>query len=637
VSNLPKFLLQEAIALHQAGAVDQAAARYQSIINREPRNIDALFLLGVACFERKLFEEAADLLKKAVRIAPAHAAGHNLYGRTLIELGRTEEALKEFHRAFTAQPDLVDAYRNRAALLATLGRYEDAITTLDRALSAVPRSAELLNERGLALVAAGHHADAIECYDKAIAINPQIAILYANRGNAFAELKRHEDSVENFARAVALQPDFVDAQINLGNMLRKLLRFEEAIEHYDLAIASQPGLGLAYISRGMAQLELDRYADAKGSFDRALAAEPALAETEYAANILSSRAWANVGLDRHADALVDVAQADRIANGNGEVLLRTGHVQLLLGHWKEGLPKYEHRLDRVSAVAPELRQLPIPRWAGEARQNLILVTEQGLGDAINFACCIPELARKGFQITVLTRPVLAPLLASVAGVTRVATSTAELVGLPDACWLPLISVPNLLGMTVETVPARTPYLTIDAAAVSAWKTRLGTAGFKIGIGWQGNPTQGNDHGRSMPLAEFAALARLPDARLISLQKRPGSEQIGTASFRDRIETPLDENDLSAEALLDTAALIMNLDLVVTSDSMLAHLTGALNRPGYVALRKIPDWRWLVDRNDTPWYPSLRLFRQQNAGDWFQVFEAIEQAVLARLRGGTAAR
>ena len=188
-------------------------------------------------------------------------------------------------------------------------------------------------------------------------------------------------------------------------------------------------------------------------------------------------------------------------------------------------------------------------------------------------------------------------------------------------WQMLVSVPGVLGVTTETIPANVPYLAADAQRVSAWRAKLGP-GFKIGISWQGSPGFIHDRGRSIPLDAFAPLADLPEVRLISLQKRPGLEQIAKVPFRGRIEQVLDASDTGDEAFLETAALISSLDLIVSSDSMNAHLAGALGRPTYVALRKIPDWRWLLGRDDCPWYPTARLFRQATEGDWADVFRRI---------------
>ena len=244
------------------------------------------------------------------------------------------------------------------------------------------------------------------------------------------------------------------------------------------------------------------------------------------------------------------------------------------------------------------------------------------------------MAKAGNRVAIATQPAYGSMFANVAGIERVITDSNELATLGPLCWQMLVSVPGVLGVTPETIPASAPYLSADPQRSAVWRTRLGP-GFKIGISWQGSPTFIHDKGRSIPLAAFAPLAELPGVRLISLQKRPGVEQIRAVPFRERIEQVLDPSDTGEGAFLDTTALIANLDLIVASDSMNAHIAGALGRPTFVALRKIPDWRWLLGRDDCPWYPTARLFRQTSDGDWGDVFTRI--AVTAGEAAGWSAK
>src|SRR5262249_50742036 len=267
-----------------------------------------------------------------------------------------------------------------------------------------------------------------------------------------------------------------------------------------------------------------------------------------------------------------------------------------------------------------------PRWNGEPPDGnlLVLLTEQGRGDVIQFARFATELAKAGHRVAIATQPAYASMLASGAGIEPLTIYTYELAPLAPLRWQILASVAGCLGVSPEIIPASGPHMASDPERRVAWQKKLG-GGFKIGISWQGSPTFVHDRGRSIPLAAFAPLADVPDVRLISLQKRPGAEQIANVPFRGRIEQLLDASDTRESAFLDTVALVDTLDLVVTSDSMNAHLAGALGKPAFVALRKIPDWRWLTGRDDCPWYPSARLFRQTTDGDWQDVFRRIAVA------------
>jgi hypothetical protein len=325
-----------------------------------------------------------------------------------------------------------------------------------------------------------------------------------------------------------------------------------------------------------------------------------------------------------------------------------GLADLLHGRWLEGLRKYERRLDvpqfnvlhrrfltagsdidrRFALPQQAQERPPFPRWNGEPTgdQPILIETEQGIGDAIQFAGFVAHLIRSGRRVQLLTLPMLAPLLRSLIGVDAVIADAQAAAEPAPKHWLPLMSLPYVLKLPLDQVRFDVPYLSADPERVAQWRSRLGATGLRIGIAWQGNSENWLDAGRSLPLAAFEPIAAIPGVRLISLQKRPGAEQIGEVRFGDRVERIIDETDKSADALLETAAVIANLDLVVTSDSMIAHLAGALGCRTFVALRRIPDWRWLLDRDDSPFYPTVRLFRQHTEGDWAPVLARIADAV-----------
>jgi hypothetical protein len=305
-------------------------------------------------------------------------------------------------------------------------------------------------------------------------------------------------------------------------------------------------------------------------------------------------------------------------------------VQLLHGQWGEGWSNFESRLTAPSLdSARTFIPPPYPRWRGEPPDGglLVLFTEQGRGDVIQFARFATVLAAAGYRVAIATQPAYASIFTDFAGVERVVTDLDQLPARVPLRWQMLVSVTGLLGVTPDTLPASVPYLVPDRERVDAWRARLGP-GRKVGLSWQGSPTFVHDKGRSIPLAAFAPLAEIPDIRLISLQKRPGAEQIAEVPFGARIEQVLDASDTGEEAFRDTAALAASLDLIVASDSMNAHLAGALARPTCVALRRVPDWRWLLGRDDCPWYPTIRLFRQTAEGDWQDVFGRIATAIRA---------
>jgi len=608
--------------MHRRGAVAEAAARYSQVLSFDPKNVDALCLLGMAASQQKQFAQSVEVLRKAVKVAPRHAPAHNLLGAALKELGRAEEALKSFDRAISHQPDVMEPYVNRADLLMALNRPAEAVATYDRALAVRPNFFEGWCNRGVALEAMGRLEDAVASHDRALALRPDLVPAHANRGNALAALGRHDAAVESFDRALAANPDFAEIHLNRGNSLARLGRRDEALASYARALAIRPDLAEAEFGRGIVFRDRCRLAEAVACFDRAIA----LNRNPAVRGLLHShRAELLNLLGRFPEALADVQRCLEVAPDDDQALFAISLIELLHGRWSQAWPKYERRIALGVGVPPNYTAPPWRPWRGESPHGdlLVLRGEQGLGDHLLFSRFGAHLAKLGHRVALWTKPSLQPLLQTVPGVERVITDPAELHGIEDVRLVGMMSVPGILGTTPATVPQNVPFLAAEPARVAAWRERLGTHGFRIGIAWQNAGASYLDRLRSIPLREFAPLCEIPGVRLVSLQKGPGEEEV--AAFEGRIETPGAPFDESG-AFLDSAAVMMNLDLVVTSCTAVAHLAGALGRPTFVALMHVPEWRWLIDRDDSPWYPTARLFRQSTAGEWPGVFARIADAV-----------
>ena len=474
----------------------------------------------------------------------------------------------------------------------------------------------------------------VELARRAITNGPPQARVHNLLGQAQYRLGEPMEAIKNFDRAIALDANFADAYGNRANILVDAGFPDEALKSFDRALALNPASGPDWLNRGALLQELGRHADALASFDKAVICGPEVAEAHVnRANALKDLGHLDAasGLPsspRFDEAAAAYSKAIALEPRMDEAYFGRGLLALVRGDWAAGFADYEHR-EKVGE--PTFVALDEPRWDGELRagERLVLVSEQGLGDAIQFCRFAPLLAARGFDVTILTRKAMAPLLSTLKGVT-IATDAEALAQDPRPLrWAPLLSVPGVLGIRPDGVPADVPYLSAQPARVEKWRARLGEGRFKIGINWSsGHSDKAHFTRRDIALAEFAPLAALPGVQLISLQKGAAAAQTAEVAFRDKIMTLDTDPAADADFFLDTAALMSQLDLIITCDTSVAHLAGALARPVFTALPVIADWRWLVGRDDTPWYPTMRLFRQDAGRQWQPVVARIVEAVRA---------
>jgi hypothetical protein len=371
-----------------------------------------------------------------------------------------------------------------------------------------------------------------------------------------------------------------------------LNRLDEALAACEKSIAANSDYGPALVLRGNLLLHMGRIEEALAAHDKAIAAKSDYAEAYY----------------------------------------HRGAALLLLGRFEQGWRDFEHRWDVADCGfdRPILRAAP---WGGEdiKGRSIVVYSEQGMGDAIQFARFLPRLVDMGAKLTFLCHPNLIRLFRPFAAQMDVIASCEP--GRSFDFQAALMSLPERFGIGIKDLPGQVPYVFAEEPLVEPWRARIGEEGFRIGICWQGNPKGAIDKGRSIPLRNYQPLAAMPGVRLISLQKAHGLDQLAHLPEGMKVEA-LSTFDEGEDAFIDTAAIMQNLDLVITSDTATAHLAGALGRPAWVALKHMPDWRWMAGRDDSPWYPAMRLFRQPAPGDWESVFAAMAQALhsLVQARG-----
>jgi len=616
------------------------------ILDAEPGYVDAMNLLASIAARSGRFEEAADLLSRLVLALPDNALLHCNYGNVLgvlghfesaiasydqtialmpdyasahynrgialHQLGRLADAVASYDRVVGLMPDSADAWCNRGVALKDLGQLEAAVASFDQAIAFRPDDAEIWSSRGIALQELKQLAASVASHDRAIALNPGHAKAWSNRGVALKQLKLADEALASFDQAIALQPDYAVALLNRGNAQRDLQQLDAAVASYQRAIAIQPELALAWSNLGNAQTELKQFEAALASCDHAIALKPDHADA------WSNRGNAQKGLGQLEAALASYDRALALQPDHAEAGWNKALALLLGGDFENGWVLYESRW-RVEAFTSPKRDFPQPLWLGAESldgKTILLHSEQGLGDTLQFCRYARLVASLGAKVIMEVQPSLAPLLKAMAGVIGVVHKGDAL---PEFdCHCPLLSLPLACKTTLDSLPVAEKYLDADAGKLVHWKNRLGARDkCRVGIVWSGNAAHANDLFRSTQLADW--VAHLPgDFEYVSLQ----------TDVRDADRATLQEHPhirhFGAELhdFSHTAALCELMDVVISVDTSVAHLSGALGKPTWVLLPYIPDFRWLLGRSDSPWYPAMRLYRQPGRGDWAAVFDRI---------------
>ncbi|MSP03552.1 MAG: tetratricopeptide repeat protein [Acetobacteraceae bacterium] len=511
----------------------------------------------------------------------------------------------------------IEAHLQLGKRLHGSGRLAEAGQVYQQVLAAVPSHPDALHMMGVLLLQTGQPTAALGWIEQAIGIKGTVAEFHVHRAHALLALGRAAEAIEACHAALRLKRGNAEAHQALGHALTDTGDYPGALKAYQDAQRLKPDLPDVASNLGTAQHHANRLEDAARTLSRAAARDP------RDPGVLVNLSHVLKDLGRFQEAEARLAAALRLAPGDPLALYNRALLLLLQGRFAEAWPGWEERF-RAGAIAA--RGLTKPVWRGEnlAGRTLLIHAEQGLGDTIQF--CRHDFPRDG-EVVFESQPRIARLLASRPGMPRIVRVGDPLP--PHDLTCPLMSLPAIHGTTLDTIPSHVPYLAAEPGAVERWRTRLGDRGFRIGIAWQGNPARREDSGRSIRLEHYLGLAAVPGVRLISLQKDDGVEQLADSMTVESLGADFDSGP---DGFIDSAAAMMSLDLVITSDTAMAHLAGALGRPVWVASRAVPDWRWMLERRDSPWYPSMRLFRQTARDDWAPVFAAMKDALMARLAG-----
>jgi len=539
--------------------------------------------LAVQHYQKGDFPQAEQLFGQILQVDPGHLDAMKLLGVILHRSGRQQAAMEHIMRALKINPDFAAGHYNLGIMLREAGKLEEAAASFREAIRLQPDSAPAhvnLAEALIALPDQARRAEAVSICQQALRLKPDYAGAHYNLGLALYKLGRLEEAVSSYRETLRLKPDFAEAYNNLGAALHEQGRIEEAVSSYREAIRCNPAFTAAHANLGRSLCGVGKLEEALNSCEQAIRLNP-----EYvAAHFNRAICW------------------------------------LLLGDFERGWPEFEWRWKTEEAVPPPFPRAP---WDGSSLtgRTILLHAEQGLGDTIQFVRYASLVKKRGGTVLVRCPQALVRLLSTARGIDRLIPENSPVPAFDVEA--ALLSLPKVFGTSLATIPAEIPYLFVDPELAEQWRRELERyPGFRIGIAWQGNPKHTNDRQRSFPLEHFAPVAGLDGVRLFSLQKGPGQEQLPRLGDRFAVVDLASRLGESADSFMDAAAVMKNLDLVITVDSAVAHLAGALGVPVWVALPVARDWRWLLEREDSPWYPTMRLFRQRRCGDWAEVFEWI---------------
>lgn len=612
-------MLEDAVRLHGAGALDQARGMYIAILERAPQEVQALHGLAVIAIDQGVADKALPFLTACLRAAPENAIYRTSLGLALLKLGRVSEAAAQFLDAANRKPPRPEPRVHLARTLAKMNRRADALRilvetaeifpdradvwiakgqeeraqdkpkeaeiSLLRARALSPQDAHVLNDLGVVVRAQGRTGEAAEIYREALKIAPANALTHGNLGNALTELKDFDAAERHLREAVALAPGSAEHRSNLAIFLTAQDRPEEAVLLFRDVITRAPDHADAWTNMGVAQLDMGEVADAEMTLRKAIALSPQNAEAHY------NLAW----------------------------------VLLLSGKWREGWRAYEWRW-RMRNFSSKRRSFAAPQWTAGPAGTLLLHAEQGLGDAIQFARYVRQAKARCVKLLLECPKPLVRLFRSLADVDEVIAQGWQLP--PFDAHAPLMSLPHIFGTTPDTVPNAVPYLSPPAETPPGLVLR-DTGRRRIGLVWAGSSVNKIDRRRSIPARLFAPLVEETTADFVSLQVGDRADEAA--------ELPASRIVLTCDGKVadfaDTAAVIGQLDLVIGVDTAAIHLAGAMNVPVWVLLPRMPDYRWMLGRQDSPWYPSMRLFRQEETGNWDEVLGRV-RAALTTLQSST---
>lgn len=635
-------LLDRAAQHHIAGEFGQAESLYQQILAQDQQHVLTTQNLGVLFHQIGQNERAIEFLRRAIALAPQRIDARINLANVLRATGRLAEAIARWREIIALTPELADPYLNLADALSQSGQFDESIAVSRQAIARWPTSAQAHNNLGIALKSSGETRQAIAAYRQAIICDPSLVEAHNNLGNALVESGFLDESIVSLRRAIELRPAYAEAYYNLSLAFNEKNQLDQAISACRQAIALKPNFAAAYGNLGVMLMECKQIDEAIVAYLRATELNPEFAEGFNNLGTLlmeKGRVVEAIALFRQAIAIRPdfllayhnlssaLIAEEKFKEGYaaaehatqrpdyGEPHINLATIHLIRGDFARGWEEYEWRWKCAETPQPNFSQ---PQWIGEPLEGrtILLFCEQGFGDTMQFSRYWLMVAQRGGNIILQCQPALKRLLQISYPQITVVSQSDPLPAFDLYC--PMLSLPSVFKTDLTNIPANVPHLHPDLQQFAVWRDRLKKFAnkLKVGLAWRGNPNNKNDRNRSLALSWHAPLAQIPGVQFISLQKGSAAGEIETSPLA-MVDWTNDLNDFA-----DTAALVANLDLVISSDTAVAHLAGAMGKPVWVLLTHFPDWRWLLHRSDSPWYPTMRLFRQPTRGDWGNVIQSI---------------
>ncbi|MCF7976360.1 MAG: tetratricopeptide repeat protein [Phycisphaerae bacterium] len=641
--------LETAFQHHLAGQLDQARTCYEQVVAQHSRHAAALHGLAMIACAQQQYDSAAHLAERAIEAQPDIATFYNTLGIAYDTLGQKEQALHAFRQAVTLKPDHAEAYHNMGVSLLSLHQYDAAIEQCRKAMTLNPQLVKAYVTLARCFQAQGDRRQAIHYFEQAVQIDadlleayvelahlyqgqeqlecaatalqrivqigPASAEVHTRLGMILRQLGQDREARQHYMEALRLKPGLAEAHNNLGNLLNQHGLYQEALHHYEQATQANAHYAESFNNLAATLIHLNRLADAVTHCHKAITLKPAYAEAH---NTLAS-AYMKQG--RYQEAKDKFMHTLALNPEYAEAHSNLGMIHLVLGEFDAGWREYEWRLK--SPVFRQRYTCKQPRWDGTPfpGKTLLVHYEQGMGDSMQFIRYLPKVKALGGTVLYQDRPPLKTLFQKYPGIDRfICLGDTDMPQFDMQA--SVMSLPFLLGTQEHNIPATSVYLKAEVEKIKRMQAYIQSHDFNVGIVWAGSKVHKNNRNRSCDPALFRSLAQCPGIGLYGLQ-RPDSEPAAPDCLADLLVTNLGEH---FQDFSDTAGAIAHMDLILSVDTSVLHLACAMGKPTWALLPYVPDWRWMLDRTDSPWYPTLRLFRQSRPGQWQPVFDAVAESL-----------